>query len=309
VVVQKDSGYGLPNAVTAQEGIQIWPQSSAILTRDTAGAVVVRGVSQGFAVVSVKGTYPLAWIAVTEASRRDPILVGHHGVASLAPENTLSGVLVACERQLPGVEVDVRFTRDSVPVLIHDRDISRTSNGIGNVDQMTLAQLREFDFGSWFGKQFVGEPIPTLDEFFTLVSACSFDVVMLDVKAFAPRSLDNAFVRIGQAAGAAGMLSKLYIYYSDAPSLARAKVLLPSIHTILGGAAADSSLVAEALTRHFDFVGLPVDGYRNSRLGAGRLAAAGIGMLVHGLSYPLDPNDLDPFPAIVITDWGWRRSQ
>src|SRR5207253_1198529 len=97
-----------------------------------------------------------------------PMLIGHHGVPAVAPENTLAGIRVACNLGIPGVEVDVRFTADRIPVLIHDRDVSRTSNGVGNVDQMTLAQVRDLDFGSWYGPEYAGETIPTLQEFLNL---------------------------------------------------------------------------------------------------------------------------------------------
>ena len=49
---------------------------------------------------------------------------------------------MACALGIPGIEVDVRFTADSIPVLMHDRDVRRTSSGAGNVDQMTLWKMR-----------------------------------------------------------------------------------------------------------------------------------------------------------------------
>ena len=107
------------------------------------------------------------WIAVLNQPRAAPILVGHHGVPSLAPENTLAGIRMACALGIPGIEVDVRFTADSLPVLMHDRDVRRTSSGAGYVDAMTLEQLELLDVGSWFDQTFVGERIPTLAAFLT----------------------------------------------------------------------------------------------------------------------------------------------
>ncbi len=52
------------------------------------------------------------------------------------------------------------MTADSVFVLSHDMDIARCSNGKGRVNDMTYEQLLAYDFGSWKGRQFVGEKIP-----------------------------------------------------------------------------------------------------------------------------------------------------
>ena len=51
-------------------------------------------------------------------------------------------------------ETDVHFTSDVVPVCIHDATVDRTSDGSGPVNEMTLAQLRQLDFGSWKGTRF-----------------------------------------------------------------------------------------------------------------------------------------------------------
>ena len=54
------------------------------------------------------------------------------------------------------------MTKDGVLVVLHDEDVARTSNGRGLAREMTLSQLRELDFGSWFGPAWAGEKIPTL---------------------------------------------------------------------------------------------------------------------------------------------------
>jgi len=54
-------------------------------------------------------------------------------------------------------------------VCIHDSTVDRTTNGTGNVSELTLAQIRELDAGSWFDLKFVGERVPTVEEFLKLV--------------------------------------------------------------------------------------------------------------------------------------------
>ncbi len=62
------------------------------------------------------------------------------------------------------------MTCDGQLVILHDRDVQRTTNGSGFVDQMTLAQVKELDAGAWFAPEFRGEGIPTAEEFARYIS-------------------------------------------------------------------------------------------------------------------------------------------
>jgi glycerophosphoryl diester phosphodiesterase len=68
------------------------------------------------------------------------------------------------------IETDVRMTKDGHLVLIHDRDVKRTTDKEGFVDQMTLEEIKSLDAGFWKGEQFVGVRIPTVEEFLELVA-------------------------------------------------------------------------------------------------------------------------------------------
>ncbi|TAN48882.1 MAG: glycerophosphoryl diester phosphodiesterase [Rhodospirillales bacterium] len=95
---------------------------------------------------------------------RWPRLIGHRGALRLAPENTLASFFCAREAGALWVELDVRLSRDRVPVVFHDARLERTSNGKGRVIGQSLEQLKRLDAGSWFGPQFRGQSIPTLEE-------------------------------------------------------------------------------------------------------------------------------------------------
>lgn len=92
------------------------------------------------------------------------IVVGHRGVAGTYPENTHVSVQAAIDMGLSWVEVDIQPTKDNILIVCHDHTINRCSNGKGRVDAYTLAELKSFDFGTWFSEQFAGESIMTLDE-------------------------------------------------------------------------------------------------------------------------------------------------
>lgn len=60
------------------------------------------------------------------------------------------------------IELDVRFTRDDVPVVIHDSTLARTAGGRGRITDLTVADLSHADAGSWFHPRFSNERVPTL---------------------------------------------------------------------------------------------------------------------------------------------------
>lgn len=93
-------------------------------------------------------------------------IYAHRGSSGTHPENTLAAFREAARLPITGVEFDVHLTKDGEVVVIHDEKINRTTNGKGYVKGMTLAQLKEFDCGSWFSEKWKDERIPTLDEVF-----------------------------------------------------------------------------------------------------------------------------------------------
>lgn len=98
------------------------------------------------------------------------LLGAHRGDRKNYPENTMPALIAAAEMGCDAIETDVRMTKDGHLVLIHDRDVVRTTNGNGFVDEMTLEELRALDAGFWKGDEFIGEKIPTVEEFLDYVS-------------------------------------------------------------------------------------------------------------------------------------------
>lgn len=69
-----------------------------------------------------------------------PKVVGHRGAAAYAPENTLESFREAKRRGASWVEIDVKLTSDSVPILMHDASLKRTTG----VDRL-VAETRAAD--------------------------------------------------------------------------------------------------------------------------------------------------------------------
>jgi glycerophosphoryl diester phosphodiesterase len=95
---------------------------------------------------------------------------GHRGASHDAPENTLAAFELAAQYGADGVELDVLLTRDGHPVVMHNDRVDKTTDGTGLVAEMTLAEIKALDAGSYFSPAFVGEQVPTLDEVFATVS-------------------------------------------------------------------------------------------------------------------------------------------
>lgn len=92
-------------------------------------------------------------------------IASHRGGAATAPENTLPAITAALEAGFGYVEVDVALTADRQPVLMHDRTVDRTTDGHGRLAELTFAEVRALDAGSWFDPAYAGTQVPTLDEF------------------------------------------------------------------------------------------------------------------------------------------------
>jgi len=89
-------------------------------------------------------------------------VIGHRGASGSAPENTMASFKRAHELGADMFELDIHRAADGVLVVIHDDDTERTTGVPGKVAEMTSAQIAALDAGSWFSKDFAGEPIPTL---------------------------------------------------------------------------------------------------------------------------------------------------
>jgi glycerophosphoryl diester phosphodiesterase len=92
------------------------------------------------------------------------LAIAHRGASGYAPENTLAAFRRAVAQGVTFIETDLHLTRDAHFVAIHDDTVERTTNGHGAVHNMTLAEIRRLDAGSWFASEFTGERIPTLED-------------------------------------------------------------------------------------------------------------------------------------------------
>jgi len=136
--------------------------------------------------LSVLGVILLALITMAVFSKRAPdhpyyssdlpypLVIAHQGGDGLWPGDTLYAYEHAAELGVDVLEMDLHITSDGVLVINHDETVDRTTDGTGEIEKMTLAEIKALDAGyDWssddgetFPYRGMGITIPTLEEIF-----------------------------------------------------------------------------------------------------------------------------------------------
>ncbi|MGO9021509.1 MAG: glycerophosphodiester phosphodiesterase [Syntrophobacteraceae bacterium] len=169
---------------------------------------------------------------IVNTIRNRRLIAAHRGARSLAPENTLAAARAALAVGAHMWEIDLRMSRDSELVLLHDPDLKRTSDAQSKfpgrspwlVYDFTLSELKSLDFGSWFGKtdpfgqiaageispsdlaKYRGETVVTLDEaiLFTIRNDWLLNVEIKDLPGRSEHeSIEEKVVGLVRSLGAA----------------------------------------------------------------------------------------------------------
>ncbi len=146
----------------------------------------------------------------------------HRGASAYAPENTAPAFTLAAAMKADGVECDIHLTKDGEIVVCHDHIIDRTSTGTGQIQDYTLTQLKQFDFGVKFDSQFAGTQILTLQEFFEIVR--DFSIINIEAKDDSLELLEQT----ARIAKAYGLEEKILISSFHHKLAAAAKTVCPA---------------------------------------------------------------------------------
>ena len=210
------------------------------------------------------------------------LIYAHRGASGSLPENTLLAFRRALEVGADGIELDVRATSDSVPVVIHDRSVARTTNGSGFVDEMPLSQLQTLDAGQ-------GERVPTLTETLALVGGAA--------------RLDLEIKQAGIAAAALRVLAdfpqaRWAISSFDWDILRNVRRLDASAELWLLAEAVNEALLAVAVELAAPAVSLTAAAYTPES--AARLREAGLEVVVWTVNDPADADRMRSLGAYAI---------
>lgn len=103
-------------------------------------------------------------------------LIAHRGLTTEnIKENTMEAFLNAINNDYIGIELDVRLTKDKKIVVLHDKLINRTSNGSGNINNITYKDILKYNFGSYKIKS----KIPLLSE---VIKNISNKIIIIELK-------------------------------------------------------------------------------------------------------------------------------
>ncbi len=100
--------------------------------------------------------------------------IAHRGYSSVAPENTIPAYYAAAENGFTTAECDIEWTKDGIPILLHDNTLNRTA-GVPAFwtklycENMTYDEILQYDVGKIYGKEYEGTRVPT---FYELLDCC-----------------------------------------------------------------------------------------------------------------------------------------
>lgn len=188
-----------------------------------------RLLANGTFLVAVLALLLLCAVSAMAAEPVRPQIVAHRGLRMDAPENTLANFRACLELRL-GFEFDVRKTKDGQLICIHDDTVNRTTNGRGSLAELSLAEIRQLDAGSWFDPKFAGERVPTIDEVLTLVAQHRQHEVLIavDMKA---AGVEQEVVRLAERHKVLPRLLFIGLTISDPAVRERIKAASPSAQT------------------------------------------------------------------------------
>lgn len=103
-------------------------------------------------------------------------LIAHRGLTNESiKENTLLSFLNAIKNNYDGIELDIRLTKDKKLVCLHDKMINRTSNGKGNINNLTYKEVLKYNFGTKKKKS----KIPLLLD---VISSINNSIIFIELK-------------------------------------------------------------------------------------------------------------------------------
>ena len=99
-------------------------------------------------------------------------VIAHRGYSSIAPENTIPAFIEAAKNGYKTIECDIEWTKDNIPVILHDKTINRTARKTNGwrlfwpkkCSSLNYKELLDYDFGLWFSNKYKGTKIPSLNE-------------------------------------------------------------------------------------------------------------------------------------------------
>lgn len=121
-------------------------------------------------------------LSISSHTSHQPLMVAHRGLSGIAPQNSIPAIEKAIEYGYDGCEFDIHTTKDGQWVVIHDDAVDNMTDGVGNVEDMTLEEIRSLKLDSGNGiEEYKNLKVPTLEEVLDII-ADSDIVPLIEIK-------------------------------------------------------------------------------------------------------------------------------
>lgn len=167
-----------------------------------------------------------------------PQIIAHRGASAHAPENTVASFKKAMESGADGIELDVRLSKDGVPVVIHDATLTRTARINKRVVDLTAEQLSRVDAGSWFNTarpahartEFASEGIPSLQAVLQLVETIE-GPIYIEIKCDTDRDASRLVDAVCREIKDSTLLDRIILKSFRLGVIPQARAILPGVRT------------------------------------------------------------------------------
>ena len=172
----------------------------------------------------VSGVRLNAQEAFLPESKHSFIVIAHRGDHTKVPENTLAAYEAAIRNGVDFVEIDLRTTKDSILVIMHDATVDRMTNGKGKISDLTYAELRKLKVMDKAKDSTKTYSIPNFEE---VLKTCRNKIhIYLDFKA---ASVQQSYQMIQQY----DMQNQVIVYINNANQYREWRRLVPSMPVML----------------------------------------------------------------------------
>jgi glycerophosphoryl diester phosphodiesterase len=148
-------------------------------------------------------------------------------MSTLAPENTLAAFRLCREHGVRWFECDVDILADDTVILTHDTTFDRCTNATGGYYHLEKDDIKNIDAGSWFGDEFIGERIPTLEDLFAVMEECNLSV-NIEIKS-RENTAQRLITNLAQGIKKSHMKERIIVSSFDCALVAEFKKICPDV--------------------------------------------------------------------------------
>jgi glycerophosphoryl diester phosphodiesterase len=159
------------------------------------------------------------------------LVIAHRGGAGLMPENTLGAFQNALALKVDYLELDAHLTKDGIPVIMHDPTLERTTDGVGQIGNYTLAQLQPFNAAAKSLSAKTKEPIPTFAQVLDLAKPTQVKVEV-EIKVPPQGRYNGIEQKMLDEIVARDMIERVQISSFNLDVIKEVKTLNPAIKTV-----------------------------------------------------------------------------